>query len=161
MRNISIYTDGSHLKHTTGRLGIGGVMVDDDTNQELGRFSETLGLDWLKENYGTSDVSNPTCEMLANLWALRKFGKTLKDGDIVKMKADFMGVQNFNLGTWKARLPYIAKIKGETDKERANLSKGVVLEFQWVKAHQKKSILSTDRDAYWNDVVDKLAKGEV
>ena len=160
MRNISIYTDGSHLKHTTGRLGIGGVMVDDDTNTELGRFSENLSIDWLKDNYGTSDVSNPTCEMLANLWALRKFGKNLKDGDHVKMKADFMGVQNFNLGTWKARLPYIAKIKGETDAERAKLKK-VNLEFQWVKAHQKKSIILTDKDAYWNSIVDKLAKGEV
>ena len=71
-----------------------------------------------------------------------------------------MGVQNFNLGTWKARLPYIAKIKGETDVERAKLKK-VNLEFQWVKAHQKKSIILTDKDAYWNSIVDKLAKGEV
>ena len=155
-KKLIIYTDGSHLKHTSGRLGIGGVLLDEAENI-LGEFSEELSIDWLRTNYGTSDVSNPTCEMLATLIALKKFGDQLKDCNEVVMKADYEGVQKFNMGLWKTKAPYIKKIKEETEKEIRKLDLTGKIKFEWVKGHQKKSILSSDR--IWNDYVDKLAKG--
>ena len=157
-KKLIIYTDGSHLKHTSGRLGIGGVLLDEAENI-LGEFSEELSIDWLRTNYGTSDVSNPTCEMLATLIALKKFGDQLKDCNEVIMKADYEGVQKFNMGLWKTKAPYIKKIKEETGKEIRKLGLTGKIKFEWVKGHQKKSILSSDR--VWNDYVDKLAKGMI
>lgn len=161
MKKLLIYTDGSHLKHTTGRLGIGGVLVDARTNTMLSKFSEEIDLEYLKTHYGTTDVSNPTCEMLANLWALRQFRDWLTGGDTeVCMKADFIGVQNFNTGVWRTKAPYIKTIKEETQKEV--LAQGLKdrIHYEWVKGHQTKAAIMADKDAYWNAVVDGLSKGE-
>lgn len=157
MKRYTIYTDGSHLKHTSGRLGVGGVMVDESGNI-VSEFSEEIDLGYLKSAFGTSDVSNPTCEMLANLYALLRFRDSLKGCDSVIMKADYIGVQKFNTGEWRAKEPYIKKIKELTEKEVKSQGLTGKLEYAWVKGHQKKSIL--DPDARWNDYVDKLAKGE-
>lgn len=156
MKRLTIYTDGSHLKHTSGRLGIGGVLLDDFDNI-LSEFSEELSIEWLRERYGTSDVSNPTCEMLANLYALVKFRDLIKGCSSLTMKADYEGVQKWNTGIWKARLPYIKAIKDQTTEEIERQGLKGKIHFEWVKGHQKKSILS--RDSRWNDYVDKLAKG--
>ena len=152
-----IYTDGSHLKHTTGRLGIGGILTE-DSKKEIDSFSVEVSTDYLKENFGTSDVSNPTCEMLAVLIALRNFRKQIKKGDEVILKADYLGVREWNLGKWKIKAPYIAKIKAAIDAEiKAQGLQGRV-SFEWVKGHQSRSVL--DPDAIWNNRVDLLAKGE-
>lgn len=156
MRTLTIYTDGSHLKHTTGRLGIGGILVED--GKEIDKFSVEVSTDYLKRNYQTTDVSNPTCEMLATLFALRKFGWQFKKGDEITMKADYNGVQHFILGDWKIKAPYIKKIKDEIDNEIKSLGLTGRIHFEWVKGHQKKSVL--DPDAIWNSRVDLLAKGE-
>lgn len=158
MKKLTIYTDGSHLKHTSGRLGIGGVLIDEYGNK-LDEFSEELSIDYLKRNFGTSDVSNPTCEMLANLFALRIFKDKIKGCSELVMKADYMGVQKFNTGEWKTREPYIKTIKELTDKEVQNQRLQFRIKYEWVKGHQKRSVLS--EDAKWNDYVDKLAKGEL
>lgn len=155
MKNLVIYTDGSHLKHTTGRLGIGGILVDEDTGKVIDKFSEELSIDWLKKNYGTSDVSNPTCEMLATLKALEYFSNHIKDANSVCMKADYNGCQNFNTYKWNARLPYIKQIRDETQDKIKSLGLKDKVSFAWVKGHQ--TVLS--RDAMFNDMVDKLAKG--
>lgn len=151
----TIYTDGSHLKHTSKRLGVGGVMVDESDNI-IDEFSEEVSIDFLKTTYGTSDVSNPTCEMLAALFAIKKFGSKMKPGDEACIKADYTGVMNFNTGVWKARLPYIIlirdEIQNEIKKQKLNIT------FGWVKGHQAKGILS--QDSKWNNYVDLLAKGE-
>ena len=152
-----IYTDGSHLKHTTGRLGIGGILTE-DSKKEIDSFSIEVPTDYLKDNYGTSDVSNPTCEMLAVLAALRNFKGQIKRGDEVVLKADYQGVREWNLGNWKIKAPYIAKIKADIDAEIKAQGLQGRISFEWVKAHQSRSVL--DPDAIWNNKVDLLAKGE-
>ena len=152
-----IYTDGSHLKHTTGRLGIGGILTE-DSKVEIDSFSLEVPVNYLKKEFGTSDVSNPTCEMLAVLIALRRFKNKIKNTDSVVMKSDYTGVSNFIMGTWKIKAPYIAKIKAAIDAEiKAQGLQGRV-SFEWVKGHQSRSVL--DPDAIWNNRVDLLAKGE-
>ena len=158
MKKLIIYTDGSHLKHTSGRLGIGGLIVDEKSNELISSFSEEISIDFLKKNYGTSDVSNPTCEMLACLWALKKFKNEISENDEIHMKADFIGVQNFNTGIWQTKAPYIKKIKDEIHQEIISQKLNGRIYFEWVKAHQTKAAIKTDRNAYWNDQVDSLAK---
>jgi ribonuclease HI len=157
MKKLTIYTDGSHLKHTTGRLGIGGVLVDEN-GDKLDEFSKEINTDYLRDLLGTVDVSNPTCELLANLFALEQFEEYLKDCSEVYMVADYEGVQKFNLKQWKARLPYIKKIVDLTEQEVKKQKLEKRLKYRWVKGHQR-SIL--DIDGMWNDYVDKLAKGQV
>ncbi len=156
MRTLTIYTDGSHLKHTTGRLGIGGILVEG--GMAIDSFSLEVSTDYLKKNYETSDVSNPTCEMLAILVALRKFSGKIKKGDEVVMKQDYQGCQGWLGGGWKINAPYIKKIKEEIDAEISKQGLQGRIHFEWVKGHQRKSVL--DPDAIWNNRVDKLAKGE-
>ena len=156
MKNFVIYTDGSHLKHTSGRLGIGGILVYNGSIVDS--FSLEVEVDFLRKNYGTSDVSNPTCEMLAVLLALRKFKDSIGGKDNVCVKADYTGVKNFIEGLWKIKAPYIQKIKNDIDSEiSAQKLKGRI-SFEWIKGHQAKSVL--DPDAVWNNYVDSLAKGE-
>ena len=153
MRKI-IYTDGSHLKHTTGRLGIGGIIVD-SSGKVVDKFSEEIDVKWLMNTYGTSDVSNPTCEMLAVLVALRKFN--LVPGDEVIIKADYQGVMCWLNNTWKAKKPYIKAIKDDILKEIESLGLKGKVSFEWVKGHQTGPSLG--KDAMFNGMVDKLAKG--
>lgn len=166
MKTLRIYTDGSHLKHTTGRLGVGGVLVDED-NKVLAEFGNEVLLDYLQMTYGTTDVSNPTCEMLAMYWALVTFKKILKNKNVkVICKADYQGVQSWlcDLGVnsgkikpWKINKPYIQKIKDDIKKEIDEMDLSDRIDFAWVKGHQRAIIPFSD--AYWNDYVDGLAKG--
>ena len=156
MKIYNIYTDGSHLKHTTGRLGIGGIFVEPPFTK-IDTFSQEVSIDYLKRNYGTSDVSNPTCEMLAVLFALKQFRKLLKRADEVHIKADYQGVKEWLDGNWKTKAPYIAKIKEEIENEIQSQKLQGRIHFDWVKGHQNKSVL--DPDAFWNNKVDLLAKG--
>ena len=158
MREYSIYTDGSHLKRTTGRLGIGGILTN-NRYQKIDSFSKELSVNYLKRVYGTSDVSNPTCEMIAVLEAIREFADYLKPGDRAIIKSDYSGVPNFIYGRWKIKAPYILKIKKEIDNELDSRGIRNQVDFEWVKGHQSKSVLSPD--AYWNNQVDLLAKGQV
>lgn len=151
-----IYTDGSHLKHTTGRLGIGGVIIDEAGNI-VDKFSTELSVDTLKLSYGTSDVSNPTCEMLAVRIALSKFEHILKSATKVTIYADYTGVKNFCEGNWKCKMPYIAKIKSEIDNEIKKQHLDGRISFEWVRGHQK----GNSEDVKWNNYVDLLAKGEI
>ena len=62
------------------------------------------------------------------------------------------------MGTWKIKEPYIKKIKEEIDKEIKKKGLEGRIRFEWVKGHQNKSCM--DSDAYWNNMVDLLAKGQ-
>ena len=79
MRKINIYTDGSHLNKQSGhgRLGCGGVMVE-DTGEGFGKlldkFSKELLPADLERDYGSSEVSNPTAEMIGALSRLTSLG---------------------------------------------------------------------------------------
>ena len=155
MSNLVIYTDGSHLKHTNGRLGIGGVILKDGVLVD--KFSQELSVSYLRVTYGTSDVSNPTCEMLAALWALMKFKKHIGPNDSVTLKADYTGVKAWCTGEWKINKPYIAKIKSDIDEETKRQSLVGRIMYEWIRGHQKDL---SNPDVYWNSIVDALAKGQ-
>ena len=158
MKIIDIYTDGSHLdKLNNGRLGCGGVMVERTDNgygKVLQEFGKELEKDFLIKKYGTDNCSNPTAEMLGVLVALTEF--RIPIGSEVIIHADYIGVKEWMNGNWKIKEPYIAKVKSEIDEIIRR--KGINISFDWVKAHQPKS--SLNRDAYWNNYVDLLAKGQ-
>lgn len=162
MKTYHIYTDGSHFKNGgSGRLGIGGILIDPEKNlpngQNLNEFSLEINKDFLNVHYGTSDVSNPTMEMLAVLFALREFKGDLKKADKIILMADYEGVKHWLDGTWTAKKSYIRRIKDDIKSEIS--SQGLDIEFKWIRGHQKVSLERT-AEAYWNSEVDKLAKGE-
>ena len=155
MRNYKIYTDGSDLKHTSHRMGVGGVLLD-ESGKLIDKFSEELDHGWLQSNYGTSDCSNPTAEMIAVLVALERWTSRFNTGDHVEINADYMGVKCWNEGEWKINKPYIRKVKEEIQDIIHDTR--IQVSWSWVKGHQVGSgIYGSDK--YWNDTVDKLAKG--
>ena len=164
MKVLEIYTDGSHLKLTTGRLGIGGVLIDPSQQQPLGKllgkFSIELQPAELKTKFGpgAETCSNPTAELTAVLVSLRKFADKIKDAEIITVHADYIGVKEWMTGAWRVREPYIANIKKEIDSEIAKQGLTGKVQFAWVKGHQK--YLAGDPDIHWNDFCDRLAKGE-
>ena len=154
-----IYTDGSHFKGKggSGRLGLGGVIVDPDigpNGKELGHFSIEILPEFMKLHYGTADTSNPTMELLAALQALDEFKGLYDSNTRIIMRQDYLGVSSWMTGKWKITKPYIRKIKEEIDKTIRD--RNLTVEWEWVKGHQK----ATSTEAYWNGVVDLLAKGE-
>ena len=161
MRSLVIYTDGSHFKTKigSGRLGIGGVLIDDSNKRRLDQFSEEINEDYLIKTLKTSYVSNPTMELLAVLKALQYFKDSIDQDDIITLKADYIGVSKWLNGEWRIKEPYIAKINNEIQKEIKDQKLKGRINFAWVKGHQKLSV--SDPDTYWNNYVDKLAKGEI
>lgn len=160
MKILDIYTDGSHLdKQNNGRLGCGGVLVDQTAGGAFGKinaeFSEELTPEFLRRTVGSSKVSNPTAEMLGLLLALRKF--KYEPGIDYVFHIDYIGVKAWMEGTWKIKEPHIRAAKDAIDREIQSKRLAGRVRVEWVKGHQSKSILS--KDAYWNDYVDKLAKG--
>lgn len=161
MKIIDIYTDGSDLgkqDKTSNRLGCGGVMIEKGVGmgKELDRFSTEFKKDRLLKEYGTSDCSNPTMEMLGVLEALKNFDIP-KDADRIIFHEDYIGCMNWIEDHWKINKSYIQSIKNEIMKTIDDLGLTGKIDFAWVKGHQKKSVM--DPDAYWNNIVDKLAKG--
>lgn len=155
MKTFIIYSDGSDFKHTTHRLGIGAVLVDPETGNQVDSLSSQVSEDYLQCFYGTSDCSNPTMEMLAARIALEKFSSKIPSGSKVILKADYMGVSKWIRKEWKINKPYIQKINTEISELIIKKYSGNV-SAEWIPGHQK----SGSTDAYWNDVVDKLAKGQ-
>lgn len=153
MKKYTIYTDGSQLdKQHHGRLGCGGVILD-EFGKLKDKFGEELTSDYMLKSYQTEDCSNPTMEMMGVLKALQNFN--IEPGSEITLKADYLGVREWNTGKWKINKPYIKKIYSQIQKTIKD--KKLKVKFEWVKGHQSKSIM--DSDAYWNNYVDKLAKG--
>ena len=165
MKKLDIYTDGSHLKRTTGRLGIGGVLIDLGQNQPLGKKLDEFGVELdtrdMKANFGpgAENCSNPTAELTAVLISLKNFGPLIKDADIITIHADYIGVKEWMTGNWKIKEPYIAKIKIAIENEIVNQKISGQIEYAWVRGHQKYS--PSNPDIHWNTYVDLLAKGDI
>ena len=165
MKKIDIYTDGSHFKGGSGRLGIGGVAVDLTQQKPLGikldQFSVELKPTELKEKFGpgAENCSNPTAELTAVLVSLRYFSDCLKTADIITVHADYIGVREWMMGNWRTKEPYIAKLKEIIEAEIAEQGLTGKVKYAWVKGHQTNT--RTNPDVYWNNYVDSLAKGEV
>ena len=152
MKKYIIYTDGSQLdKQHHGRLGCGGVLLS-GTGQKIDQLSEEITPEFMQKEYQTSDCSNPTMEMMGVLKALQNFN--IESGSEVTIKADYLGVREWNTGNWKIKKSYIKKIYDQIQKIIKD--KKLNINFEWVKGHQSMSIM--DSDAYWNNYVDKLAK---
>ena len=151
---VDIYTDGSHFKQK-GRLGCGGVILRD--GKLIDEYSLELTPAYLREIIHTSDVSNPTTEMMGVLQALRRF-KIPKEATEINIYADYEGVSNWLEGRWKINKPYIKILYDLIHKEIKTKGLDGKIKFLWVKGHQSKSVM--DPRAKWNNYVDKLAKGE-
>lgn len=153
---LDIYTDGSHLdKQHGGRLGIGGVIVN--RNKLLGQFSKELTPTYMKSNFDADNCSNPSAELVAVLIALRNFKEFLRSVDSVLIHADYIGVKEWMTGNWRIKEKYIANIKAAIDEEIDSQDLNNKIQYTWVKGHQKADSI----EAYWNNYVDKLAKGEI
>lgn len=151
----TIYTDGSDLKHTTKRMGIGGVLVD-EKGKEIGRFSKELDRDYIFEAYNTKDCSNPFAEMVAVKEAIINFSDKIIAPAKITIKCDYMGVICWINGEWRTKAHYIKKVKDEI-MELLSKQKNWEVEFKWIKGH----LSVMDKDSYFNNLVDKLAKGKV
>lgn len=151
-----IYTDGSDLKHTSHRLGCGGLLLN-GAGEELDRFSEELSHDYMRKEFGTTDCSNPTAEMIGVLRALEAWGPNFKKGDKVEFCQDYIGCGSWVQGKWQAKKPYIKKITLEIQKKIKEL--GIDTTWTWVQGHQSGSKIK-GTPAYYNNIVDQLAKGK-
>ena len=162
MKILDIYTDGSHLKFSTGRLGIGGVLIDPSQQKPLGKKISEFGIEllpeYMKMSYGSGaeNCSNPTAELTAVLVALQNFEQDLKGADIITIHADYLGVKEWMTGAWRVKEPYIARIKFDIDQEISRQGLKGVIQFAWVKGHQ--NYIAGDPDIHWNNYVDELAK---
>ena len=159
MSKYIVYTDGSDLKHTSRRLGVGGILIDPSKGgnygKKIGEFSEELSRADILRDYGTTECSNPFAEMVAVYKAIQQFSSVFKPGDEITFFSDYEGNVGWLTGKWKAKLPYIKQIRDEI---LGILKKSPwKVTFEWVKGHQAKSIMTPE--AYWNGEVDKLAKG--
>lgn len=164
MKRFDIYIDGSHLdKLNNGRLGIGGVIVDlsgPGKGRVINEFSIELIPEYMKVTFGADKCSNPSAELTALLIALQKFKKEYGPNDIVVVHADYIGVKSWMEGSWKIKEPYIARIKSDIDDEINKQGLKGRISYEWVKGHQSSTAVKNDPDAYWNNYVDRLAKGE-
>lgn len=162
MKQFDIYIDGSHLdKQHNGRLGIGGVLVDLNSTEKMGKllnkFSIELTPEYMKFSFGADKCSNPSAELTALLQALYQFKGSYGPNDKIVIHADYLGVKEWMTGTWKIKEPYIARIKADIDKEINKQGLQGRIEYKWVKGHQKDL---NNPDVYWNNFVDSLAKGK-
>lgn len=161
MKQLDIYIDGSHLdKLNNGRLGVGGILVDRSgpgMGKIINKFSTELTPEYTNLAFGESECSNPSAELIALLHALYSFKKNIGPNDTIVIHADFLGVKNWMTGSWKVKMPYIARIKDDIDDELRKQKLSGRISYEWVKGHQNKF---SNPDAYWNNQVDKLAKGK-
>lgn len=151
MRQFKLYTDGSHFKNEdgSGRLGVGAILVNAG-GSVVDSLSMEVDRQIFRERYQTSDVSNPTMEMYAVLVALRRFNSKLQFGDQVEVFADYQGVMYWMYHKWRINKSYIAMIRDDIEAE--GKSQKLELRYQWVRGHN---------GDYYNELVDKLAKGEI
>ena len=164
MKRYDIYIDGSHLdKQNNGRLGIGGVFIDQSgpgMGRLIGEFSMELSPEYMKLIFGADKCSNPSAELTALLIALQKFKGLSGNSDMLVIHADYIGVKSWMEGSWKIKESYIARIKSDIDDEIIKQGLKGRISYEWVKGHQNSIAVKKDPDAYWNNYVDRLAKGE-
>ncbi len=128
---LEVYTDGSHLK-TKGDLGYGIWLEYGDREYALSGVSTPT---FLKEAYDIDEanVSNPTMEMVALVKTLEIFDGL---GEHIIIYADYMGVQKWVKGEWKAKKPYIIKLRDRAQDHIQSIEDaGGSVKLKWVKGH--------------------------
>jgi len=146
---LEIYTDGSDIKGT-GKIGYGAYIKYNDREYKMSGVSDQEDF---KKFYKTSDnVSNPTMELVALLKVLMEFRNTNLN---IEVFADYVGVQKWISGEWKAKKVYIIditrRVRNLIDKINSN---GGSVKLTWVKGHSgnvgnnEADILAKDREVY-------------
>lgn len=109
VHNIDIYTDGSHQR-AKNYLGFGIYCKYNDVEYSL---SQQCTPELMKTYEITEDcLSNPSSEYAAFAEALKIFAKVkLHKDSTLTFYADYIGVKNWTEGSWKAKKPYIIKIR--------------------------------------------------
>lgn len=149
MDYIKVYTDGSDIKGT-GKIGYGAYINYGGVEYRMSGISDQ---DDFKKFYNVSDnVSNPTMELMALLKVLVQF----KDENLnIEIFADYMGVQKWVSGEWKAKKPYIIDMVSRVRNliEKINKNGGSV-RLTWVKGHSgdigndEADLVAKDRRVY-------------
>ena len=76
MKEVHIYTDGSHIdKQHNGRLGCGGILVI--FGKQVDTFGIELSKEFMKDRFGADYCSNPSAELVAIYFALGTFPVSL------------------------------------------------------------------------------------
>jgi len=149
-RKLSVYLDGSHFKHVAnGHLGIGAFCEYEGKeykmscpfNQKLRKYYEIAP---------DASISNPTMELASLSEFLRMlYQLKVKDVDITFLN-DYIGVEKWMTGEWKAKEKHIQNIKKKCDFFLEFLKQRV--SYQHVPGHS---------NVYGNDQADVLAKSTV
>lgn len=148
-KTIEIYTDGSDIKGT-GKIGYGAYINFNGKEYKMSGVSDQN--DFKRFFKITENVSNPTMELMALLKVLVEFKDTNLNLEIF---ADYMGVQKWVSGEWKANKVYIIdmtrRIRNLIDKIESN---GGSVKLTWVKGHSdnkgndEADIVAKDRSVY-------------
>jgi ribonuclease HI len=158
---IQIYTDGSDIKGT-GKIGYGAYIKYNNVEYRMSGVSNQE--DFKKFYKMKENVSNPTMELMALLKVLVQF----KDTDLdIEVLADYMGVQKWISGEWKAKKIYIAdmtrRVRNLIDIINNN---GGSVTLTWVKGHSgnygndQADIVAKDRNVY-NEIPKLLKKFDI
>jgi ribonuclease HI len=97
------------------------------------------------------NVSNPTMELMAVAYTLKKFENTNID---LTIYSDYNGVQKWIKGEWKAKKPYIKYFVSMVHKSLETIDGNV--NFEWIPGHsgvlgnEKADVLAKDRNVYEN-----------
>jgi ribonuclease HI len=106
---LDIYTDGSH-KRMVQYLGIGAYCCYNDVEYKLSARVDQA----LLATYEITETtcSNPSAEYVALAEVLKKFkGCKIPKDTTLRFFSDYEGVQKWTNGEWKAKKPYIIKIR--------------------------------------------------
>jgi len=144
MDYIEIYTDGSHMKHGDGYLGIGAYCKYKGNEYKLSKDCKNLLVEYnIKEK-----ISNPTCEFIGFCEILKMIYNTETKFNFI-FKIDYIGVEKWMKGEWKCKKSYIKKIKEKCDFYIKNINSGIKIEH--VEGHSGN---------YGNNQADILAKSK-
>lgn len=143
MKHLVIYTDGCHYgdKNSSGNtneryVGFGAWCSHEGQEYEL---SEQCSLEVIKR-FGLTEkdfkvISNPTAEFLALAYLLDTLSDVVEQQEVkLIVYSDYVGVQKWVSGEWKAKKPYIRKIKQFITAWLKNHPK-IILDLRYVKGH--------------------------
>lgn len=141
---LKLYVDGSWMTKNPERSGWAFVIVDDADNIILEKSGSIKAL--------SRQVDGELHATIKGLEALEILKGTYKSpSPQVSIHYDYIGIQKWALGEWKAKSPVAIKYV----KKLGGINPTLLKDLQWVK------IKSHNKEDPWNDYVDLLAKKEL